>query len=34
MTFEETISEFFDEAGEIVVTATSVAVTTSRVVDQ
>ena len=33
MTFEETISEFYDEAGEIVVTATSVGVTTSRVVD-
>ena len=34
MTFAGTISEFYDEAGEIVVTGTSVSVTTSRVVDQ
>lgn len=34
MTFSEGIIELFDEAGEIVITATSVAVTTSRAVDQ
>ena len=34
MTFSETIIELFDEAGEIVVTATSVGVATSRAVDQ
>ncbi len=34
MTFSEAIVELFDEAGEIVVTATSVGVATSRAVDQ